>query len=138
MERGPGIATGWTESQWGSAAERRGILWRWRGPSGLRWVWRNGRGPHLEVEPDILECKVKWVLGSITINKASGGDGIPVELFQILKDDAVKVHQVQSLGQEDPLEEGMATHSSISAWRTPWTQEPGGLQFIGLQRVRLD
>ena len=45
--------------------------------------------PHLE--PDILEFEVKWTLGSITINKASGGDGIPVELFQILKDDAVKV-----------------------------------------------
>ena len=44
---------------------------------------------HLEL--DILECEVKWALGSITMNKASGGDGIPVELFQILKDDAVKV-----------------------------------------------
>jgi len=43
------------------------------------------------VEPDILECEVKWALESITMNKASGGDGIPVELFQILKDDAVKV-----------------------------------------------
>ena len=43
------------------------------------------------LEPDILECDVKWALGSITTNKASGGDGIPVELFQILKDDAVKV-----------------------------------------------
>ena len=43
------------------------------------------------LEPDILDCKVKWVLGSITIDKASGGDGIPVELFQILKDDAVKM-----------------------------------------------
>ena len=43
------------------------------------------------LEPDILECKVKWALGSITTNKASGEDGIPVELFQILKDDAVKV-----------------------------------------------
>jgi len=43
------------------------------------------------LEPDILECKVKWALGSITTNKGSGGDGIPVELFQILKDDAVKV-----------------------------------------------
>ena len=43
------------------------------------------------LEPDILECEVKWALGSITTNKASGGDGIPVELFQILKDDAVKV-----------------------------------------------
>ena len=43
------------------------------------------------LEPDILESKVKWTLGSITTNKASGGDGIPVELFQILKDDAVRV-----------------------------------------------
>ena len=44
-----------------------------------------------ELEPDILECEVKWALESITTNKASGGDGTPVELFQILKDDAVKV-----------------------------------------------
>ena len=43
------------------------------------------------LEPDILECEVKWALGSITMNKASGGDGIPVELLQILKDDAMKV-----------------------------------------------
>ena len=43
-----------------------------------------------QLEPDILECEDKWALGSITTNKASGGDGIPVELFQILKDDAVK------------------------------------------------
>ena len=43
------------------------------------------------LEPDILECKVEWALGSITMNKASGGDGIPIELFKILKDDAVKV-----------------------------------------------
>ena len=47
--------------------------------------------PHNHLEPDILECEVKWALESITTNKASGGDGIPVELFQILKDDAVKV-----------------------------------------------
>ena len=44
-----------------------------------------------QLEPDILECEVKWALESITINKANGGDGIPVELFQILEDDAVKV-----------------------------------------------
>ena len=43
------------------------------------------------LEPDILECEVKWALGSITMSKASGGDGIPIELFQILKDDAVEV-----------------------------------------------
>ena len=56
-----------------------------------------GSGEHLRdgmithLEPDILECNIKWALGSITMNKASGGDEIPVELFQILKDDAVKV-----------------------------------------------
>ena len=51
----------------------------------------NHHGVITHLEPDILECKVKWALGSITMNKASGSDGIPVELFQILKDDAVKV-----------------------------------------------
>ena len=51
----------------------------------------NHDGVITHLEPDILECEVKWDLGSITTNKASGGDRIPVELFQILKDDAVKV-----------------------------------------------
>ena len=51
----------------------------------------NHDGVITHLEPDILECEVKWALGSITRNKASGGDGIPAELFQILKDDAVKV-----------------------------------------------
>ena len=51
----------------------------------------NHDGVITHLEPDILECEVKWALGSITMNKASGGDRIPVELFQILKDDAVKV-----------------------------------------------
>ena len=51
----------------------------------------NHEGVITHLQPDILECKVKWALGSITMNKASGGDGIPVELFQILEDDAVKV-----------------------------------------------
>ena len=51
----------------------------------------NHYGVITHLEPDILECEIKWALGSITTNKASGGDRIPVELFQILKDDAVKV-----------------------------------------------
>ena len=51
----------------------------------------NHDGVITHLEPDIQECEIKWVLGSITANKASGGDGIPVELFQILKDDVVKV-----------------------------------------------
>ena len=53
---------------------------------------------HTHLEPDILECEAKWALGSITMNKASGGDGIPAELFQTLKGDAVKVlHSINSL-----------------------------------------
>ena len=51
----------------------------------------NGVITHTHLEPDVLECEVRWALGSITMNKASGGDGIPVELFQILKDDTLKL-----------------------------------------------
>ena len=51
----------------------------------------NHDGVNTDLEPDILECEVKWALESITMNKASGGDGIPAKLFKILKDDAVKV-----------------------------------------------
>jgi len=51
---------------------------------------------------------------------------------------AIQETQVQSLGQQDPLEKKMATHSSILAWRIPWTEEPGGLWSIGSQRVRHD
>ena len=51
----------------------------------------NHNGVITHLEPDILECEVKWALGSITMKKASGGDGIPIELFQILKDNAVEV-----------------------------------------------
>ena len=58
----------------------------------------NHDGVLTHLEPDILECEVKWALESITTNKASGGNGIPVELFQILKDDAVKV--LHSIWQE--------------------------------------
>ena len=59
-----------------------------------------------DLGPDILECEVKWALGSITVNKASGGDGIPVELFQILKDNAMKllqsIYQQISKTQQEP------------------------------------
>ena len=58
----------------------------------------NHDGVITHLEQDILECEVKWALGSITMNKASGGDGIPAELFQILKDDAVKV--LHSISQQ--------------------------------------
>ena len=75
------------------------------------------------LEPDILECEVKWALGSITLNKASGGDGSPVELFQILKDDAVKV--LHSALMPANLEnsavatglEKVSFHSETQEWR---------------------
>ena len=51
---------------------------------------------------------------------------------------AMQETQVQTLGREDPLEDGMSTHSSILTWRIPWTEEPGGLQSMGLQRVEHD
>ena len=70
----------------------------------------NYDGVITHLEPDILECEVKWALGSITMNKASGGDGIPVELFQILKDDAVKVLKVLN----------MAANLENSAVATDW------------------
>ena len=70
--------------------------------SGAKLWWGEEQDNHdgmiTHLEPDILECEVKWALGSITMNKASGGDGIPDELFQILEDDAVKV--LQSICQQ--------------------------------------
>ena len=68
------------------------------------------------LEPDILECKVKWVLGSIVMNKASGGDGIPVELFQILKDDAVKVlHSIYQKMENSAVTTGLENISFHSS-----------------------
>ena len=64
--------------------EAEDIKKRWHDPD-------NHNGVITHLEPDILECEVKWALQSITMNKGSGGDGIPVELFQILKDDAMKL-----------------------------------------------
>ena len=83
------------------------------------------------LEPDILECEVKWALESTTTNKAIGGDGIPLELFQILKDDTVKPAlnmpaNLESSAVATGLEKasfipvpkkGMANHSSVLAWR---------------------
>ena len=105
------------------------------------------------LEPDILECEVKWALESITTNKASGGDGIPVELFQILKDDAVKVlHSIcQQIWKTQQWQKAMPknvqttaqlhssdTLASVLAWRIPGTCEPGGLLSMGSHRVRHD
>ena len=62
----------------------------------------------------------------------------PDILFAMKNQLAMQETQVQSLGQEDPLEKGMATHSNILAWRIPWTEEPGGIKSVGSQRVRHD
>ena len=68
----------------------------------------NHDGVITHLEPDILECEVKWALGSVTMNKASGGDGIPVELFQILKDGAVKVlHLCQQIWKNQQCYTGL-------------------------------
>ena len=76
--------------------EAEDIKKRWQEYTEELYNFQDGVITHLE--PDILECEVKWALESITTNKASGGDGIPRELFQILKDDAVKV--LQSICQQ--------------------------------------
>ena len=79
----------------------------------------NGVITHTHLEQDILEYEVKWALGSITMNKASGGDGIPVELFQILKDDTVKV--LHSICQQ--------------IWKTQqWPQDRKRLVFIPIPK----
>ena len=79
----------------------------------------NHNGVVTHLEPDILECEVKWALGSITTSKASGGDGIPVELFQILKDDAVKL--LYSISQQ--------------TWKTQqWPEDWKRSAFIPIQR----
>ena len=79
----------------------------------------NHNGVITHLEPDILECEVKWASESITMNKASGGDGIPVELLQILKDDARKV--LHSIGQQ--------------IWKTQqWPQDWKRYVFIPIQR----
>ena len=69
----------------------------------------NHDGVITHLEPDILECEVKWALESITMNKAGGGDGIPVELFQILKDDAVKVLHSKYASKSGKLSSGHRT-----------------------------
>ena len=79
-----------------SLTEAEDIKKRWQGHTAERYKKDlhdpdNHDGVITHLEPDILECEVKWALGSITMSKVSGGDGIPDKLFQILKDDAVKV-----------------------------------------------
>ena len=73
---------------------------------------------------------------SVTLNKGIGSDGASLVSQMVKSLPEMQETQVWSLGQEDPLEKGMATHCSILAWRVPWTEEPGGLQSVRSQRVR--
>ena len=87
----------------------------------------NHYGVITHLEPDILECKVKRALGSITMNKASEGDGIPVELFQILKDDAVKV--LHSICQQIwKLNSGHRTGKGLFSFQSPKKAIPKNAQ----------
>ena len=81
------------------------------------------------LEPDILECKVKWALGSITMNKASEGDGIPVELFQILKDDAV-MFCTQYASKFGKLSSGQRTGKDQFPFQSQRKAMPNNIQTI--------
>ena len=78
------------------------------------------------LEPDILECKVKWTLGSITMNKANGGDGIPVEVFQIIKDNDVKV--LHSICQQIWLSSGHRTGKGQFSFKPQRKEMPKSVQ----------
>ena len=79
------------------------------------------------LEPDILQCEVKWILESITMNKASGGDGIPTELFQILKDDAAKVLQ-SHVSQFGKLSSGHRTEEGQFSFQSQRKEQPKNVQ----------
>ena len=88
----------------------------------------NHNGVITHLEPDILECEVKWVLQSITTNKASGGDRIPVELFQILKDDAVKVLQSMYPSKFGKLSNGHKTRKGQFSFQSQRKAMPKNAQ----------
>ena len=109
--------------------EGEDIMKRWQECTEINYTKKdlydtdNQDGMMTHLEPDILECKVKSALGSITRNKGSGGDGIPVELFQVLKNDAVKV--LHSICQQ--------------IWKTQqWPQDSKRSVFIPIMKLKLD
>ena len=85
----------------------------------------------------ILADQIQQCIKRIKTQQKRGGVGFPVSSV-VKNPPEMQEMWVQSLGQEDPLEKAMATHSSILAWRIPWTEKPAGLQSMGLQRVRHD
>ena len=82
----------------------------------------------IHLAPDVLECEVKWTLGSITMNKASGGDEIPIELFQILKDDAVKVLHHQYANKFGKLSGGHRTGKGQFSFQSQRKAMPKNVQ----------
>ena len=90
-------------------------------------LWNQTAHVHIPAGP-LTPCTTLTVLGF----------GLTYVVQRLKRLPAMRETQVRSLGWEDPLEKEMATHSSILAWRIPWTEEPGGLQSTGLQRVRHD
>ena len=88
----------------------------------------NHDGVITHLEPDILECEVKWALGSISTNKARGGDGIPVELFQILKDDAVKVLYSTNANKFGKLSSGHRTGKGQFSFQSQRKAMPKNVQ----------
>ena len=89
----------------------------------------NHNGVITHLEPDILKCEVKWALGSMTRNKAKGGDGIPVELFQILKDDAVKCC-IQYASKFGKLSSGHKTGKGQFSFQSQRKAMPGKLKLL--------
>ena len=125
----------WERLRAGGEGDDRG----WGGwmapPTRWTWVWVNSGNWWWTERLGVL-----WFMGSQRVRHDRATELSWTELIaQIVKNlPAVQETQVQSLGQEDPLEQGIATHSCILAWRIPWTEEPGGLQSMGSQRVRHD
>ena len=122
------------------AVLQRGILWRWRGPSGLRWVWRNGRGPHLEGRQapqasSLFLTPTLRLQGPCRVGSVDGGawwaavHGVAKSWTQL--SDFTFIFHFHALEKE------MATHSSVLAWGIPGTGEPGGLPSLGSFKCRL-
>ena len=106
-----------------------------------QWITDQNKVMVEKIEETKAKHRARYFKYFKTYTLVKMGRGFPSGSLQVKNPPAMQELQVtwvQSLDQEDPLEEGMVTHSSILAWRIPWTEEPGGLQSMGLQRVRHD
>ena len=115
-------------------------------PAEFIYIPLHNLSPSLKLSSSLTDCLLIWTLSFSSFSSASSSPFLCMCLQiraslvgQTVKNPlAMQETWVPSLGGEDPLEEGVATHSSVLAWRIPWTEEPGGLQSTGLQRVRQD